>query len=491
MTATVPGRRRWGHLLALLLCAAAASAAAGAAAGAASPADSVPGAAPESAAATDTSTAPGSDVTAAPGPDSHWPKLLAAQYTFVEQKQTPLESPYQGTLSLHPEGDRQPTHTIGFYSGWAPLAWGQMYFDVEKFMGAGVSEATGLGGLTNGDVVRQGVAGLKKEFYIARLYVRFMLPLGPATSHLQRAQDQIPGTEAVQRLEFKAGRLSASDDFDKNRYAGSTRTQFMNWSLWQNTAWDYAADTRGYTDGFVVAYISPLWSLKYGMYRMPTVANGQTLETLNRARGQNLELTLSPSAISTVVRFLAYYNTAAMGIYEDALALAAATGTVPDIAADGRNGRHKWGFGVNAEQPLADDGDSGLFMRLGWNDGKTESFAFTEVDRHVSLGGQLSGVHWRRGDDCLGVAAVVEGLSGPHRDYLAAGGMGFLLGDGRLSYDNEEIFEAYYRAQWSFAPWHTPLRLQVSPDFQYIRNPGYNHDRGPVRFYALRLHLEY
>jgi high affinity Mn2+ porin len=494
MTVAVPGRRPRSYLRSLLLCAAAALGAAGAA-GAAGPGDSAAGTDASTpagtGAGTGASTPSGTDVAGASGPDSHWPQLLSAQYTFIEQKQTALTSPYQGPLSLHPEGDRQPTHTIGFYGGWAPLAWGQLYLDIEKFMGAGVSGATGLGGLTNGDVVRQGVAGLKKEFYIARLYVRLMLPLGPATSHLERAQDQIPGTEAVQRLEFKAGRLSVSDDFDKNRYAGSTRTQFMNWSLWQNTAWDYAADTRGYTDGFVIGYISPLWSLKYGMYRMPTVANGQTLETLNRARGQNLELTLSPSAISTVVRLLAYHNTAAMGVYEDALALAAATGTVPDIAADGRNGRHKWGFGLNAEQPLADDGNSGLFMRLGWNDGRTESFVFTEVDRHVSLGGQLSGVHWRRGDDGLGVAAVVEGLSGPHRDYLAAGGVGFLLGDGRLSYDNETIFEAYYRAQWSFAPWHMPLRLQISPDFQYIQNPGFNHDRGPVRFYTLRVHLEY
>jgi hypothetical protein len=128
-----------------------------------------------------------------PAPDSRWPQLLAAQYTYVEQWQTALTSPYQGTHSLHPEGDHQPTHTIGFYSGWAPLDWGQLYFDVEKFMGAGVSGATGLGGLTNGDVIRSGTVGLKKEFYIARLYARFMVPLGSETDHLARGQDQIAG----------------------------------------------------------------------------------------------------------------------------------------------------------------------------------------------------------------------------------------------------------------------------------------------------------
>jgi high affinity Mn2+ porin len=425
------------------------------------------------------------------GPDSRWPQLLAAQYTYVEQWQTALTSPYQGKFSLNPEGDQQPTHTMGFYTGWAPLDWGQLYFDVEKFMGAGVSGATGLGGLTNGDVIRQGTVGLKKEFYIARLYARFMVPLGSETVRVSRGQDQIAGVEAAQRVEFKAGWLSASDDFDHNRYGGSTRTQFMNWSLWQNTAWDYAADTRGYTYGFVFGYISPEWSLKYGIYRMPTVANGQTLETLNRARGQNLELTLSPSAITTVVRLLAYLNTARLGDYNQALAIAAATGTVPDIAADAQDGRHKVGFGLNLEQPLADDANTGVFMRLGWNDGHTESFVFTEVDRLASLGGQLSGMRWRRSNDCLGVGLVVEGLAGPHRDYLAAGGSGFLLGDGRLNYGYEQILETYYRAEWSWTVGHAPIRLQLSPDFQYVQNPGFNRDRGPVRFYAIRLHLEY
>ena len=426
-----------------------------------------------------------------PGPDTHWPQLLAAQYTFIEQWQSALESPYEGKLSLLPEGDHQPTHTLGAYSGWAPFSWGQLYFDVEKFMGAGVSGATGLGGLTNGDVIREGAVGLKKEFYIARLYARFMLPLGSDAVHVERGQDQIPGVEATRRLEFKGGWLSAADDFDHNRYGGSTRTEFMNWSLWQNTAWDYAADTRGYTYGFVLGYISPQWSLKYGMYRMPTVANGQTLETLNHAREQNLELTLSPSAVTTVVRLLAYLNTARLGDYSQALAIASATGSVPDIAADAQDGRHKVGFGVNLEQPLTDEGDTGVFIRLGWNDAHTEDFAFTEVDRLASLGGQLSGARWQRSGDCLGVGAAFEGLSSPHRDYLAAGGSGFLLGDGRLDYAHEQIFEAYYRAQWAWTLGPAPLRLQLSPDFQYVQNPGFNRDRGPVRFYALRLHLEY
>jgi high affinity Mn2+ porin len=272
----------------------------------------------------------------------------------------------------------------------------------------------------------------------------------------------------------------------------------MNWSLWDNTAWDYAADTRGYTYGAVLGFVSPEWSLKYGAYLMPRMANGQELEDSPRhARGDNLELTLSPSAASTIVRLLAYRNLARMGDYREAIQVAAANGTVPNIVADDRGGRHKYGFGVNVEQPLADDGESGVFARIGWNDGHTESFAFTEVDRLLSFGGQLSGAHWTRTDDRVGAAVAIEGLSDPHRDYLAVGGSGFLLGDGTLNYAPEEILEVYYRAEllWPFNETSRvlgkyPLKIQLTPDFQYIRNPAYNQDRGPVRFWALRFHLE-
>lgn len=427
-----------------------------------------------------------------PAPAGSWPMLLGAQYTYVLQHQSALRSPYQGPLSLYPQGDTQPTNTIGFYGGWAAAPWAQIYLDGEKFMGAGVSGGTGLAGLTNGDVVREGAQNLPKEFYIARLFARFMLPLGTQVERVERGQDQTPGTEAVRRFELKVGRMAAPDDFDKNRYAGAARTEFLNWSLWDNTAWDYAANTRGYSDGIVLGYLSPAWSLRYGIYRIPMLANAQPLErSLSVARGENLELTLSPWPTGTVVRLLGYRNTARMGDYEQALASAAATGTVPNIVADDRNGRHKFGFGINAEQPLADDGDSGLFMRLGWDDGKTETFVFTEVDRLASFGGQLSGVHWRRGQDRLGVGVVVEGVSEPHRAYLAAGGCGFVLCDGRLDYAHEQILEVYYRAQLASAVGRWPIRVQLSPDLQYARNPGYNSDRGPVRFYGVRLHLEY
>jgi high affinity Mn2+ porin len=441
--------------------------------------------------AADSDAAP-TPAAAAPAPSSTWPMLLGAQYTLVDQNQSRLYSPYSGPLSLNPNGDTEATNTVGIYTGWAPVSCGQLYLDAERFVGAGDSDATGLAGLTNGDIVREGVSGIKKEFYIARLFARFMLPLGDAVSTVDRGQDQIPGTEAATRLEFKIGRMALPDDFDQNRYAGAARTEFLNWSLWANTAWDYAANTRGYTNGFVIGYISPSWSLKYGFYLMPTRANFQQLDySAELAHGQNLELRLSPWSTGTIVRLLGYFNTARMGVYEDALAIAAADDAKPNIAADDRDGRHKYGFGINAEQPLADNGDTGLFMRWGWDDGKTETFAFTEVDEETSFGGQLAGSHWGRSDDRFGLAVVSEGLSAPHRQYLEAGGCGFLLCDGRLNYGHEQILETYYRFEYVWPEKPGPVRWQLGPDFQDIRNPGYNRDRGPVHFWALRLHLEY
>jgi hypothetical protein len=422
--------------------------------------------------------------------DSNWPQLVGAQYTGVLQHQSSLSAPYSGPLSLIPAGDTQPSNVFGFYAGWALTDWAQYYFDTEKFMGAGVSQATGLGGLTNGDVVREGANNLGKRFYVARNYLRLMLPLAPGTTRVERAQDQVAGTEAATRLEAKIGLMAANDDFDKNRYAGSTRAEFMNWSLWNNTAWDFAANTRGYSRGFMIGLISPRWALRFGEYEMPKVANGQPFDpSLPRAHGQNLELTLSPWATGTVVRLLAYQNTAHMGDYERALAVGAMRGHVPDVIATEQQGRRKTGFGLNAEQPLADSGDTGVFLRVGWNDGRTESFVFAEVDRLVSAGGELSGAHWSRAGDRLGVAIAIDGLSAPHRQYLAAGGSGFLLDDGRLNYAPEQIFECYYRVELPQLAGR--LRLQLSPDFQFIRNPGYNHDRGPVSFAGLRFHLEY
>lgn len=413
------------------------------------------------------------------------PRWLGAQYTFIDQHQGTMRSPYAGALSLRAQGDTARSHTFGAYFGVALPAHLAYYFDVEMFRGAGVSGATGLGGLTNGDVIRAGVSGLGRGAYVARRYLQWSLPLGGESESAERGQDRLPGTQATQRLELKLGKMAVNDDFDHNRYANGTRTQFMNWDLFNATSWDFAADTRGYTDGLMLSWVNPSWTLRYGVYRMPYEANGQRLDSsLRHARGEQWQLSLHPHPDGWVLRLLAFRNVARMGRYHDAIAQALASGQAPDVHADDRPGRRKFGWVLNGELPLADDGDTGLFARVGRNDGRTESFAFTEVDRTVSSGFQLSGGHWGRPTDRLALGLAINALSRPHRAYLELGGAGFVLGDGALNYAHEEIAELYY----SYAP---SAHLTLSPDLQWIRHPGYNRDRGPAGFAGLRLHLEF
>lgn len=416
------------------------------------------------------------------------PQLLGLQANIIYQNMPSFPSPYEGQNSLtfkNGEGHGH-TETYGIYLGSRLAPSLQTYLDVEQARGNGISHAVGLGGITDGDVIRQGSADLGTSPYIARLYLRYLVPLSQENDPIvTRGMDQLPGKELGSRVEIKAGKMASTDDFDLNRYADNTRTQFMNWGLINNTAWDFAADTRGYSYGFVVALVQPSWKVAFGSYQMPTTANGSEFDShLSQARGDNLELTFKMNQHGTVVRLLAYRNQARMGDYAEATAIGRATSTTPDITADEQYGRSKHGFGLNVEQPLADDGETGAFARIGWNDGNTEEFAFTEVDRHLSAGIQVSGIHWGRTDDRLGIAYVWHGLSPEHRDYLAAGGSGFLLGDGRLNYGLEQIFETYYRVQLN-------QYAQLSPDFQYIQNPGYNRDRGPVEVYSLRLRVSY
>jgi high affinity Mn2+ porin len=413
-------------------------------------------------------------------------QVLGAQINLIGQRLQPLHSPYAGALSLRRTGDTEMTQAYGVYLGGALAGGLQAYLDVEMLRGSGISQASGLGGITNGDVIRQGTVDLGENPYVARAFVRYAVALaGAGRDTLARAMDQAAMTLPSRRLEISVGKLAVTDLMDVSRYAASTRLQFQNWALFQNTAWDYSADTRGYSFGMAAAWIEPRWALRAASFLMPTFANGNILDRdVAHARGDELELTLMPGAAGTVVRVLAYLNHARMGSYADAIRVAQQTGQPPNIVADDAPGRTKYGFGLNLEQPLADDGETGLFARLGWADGRNESFAFTEVDRHASTGVQLSGVRWGRRRDIFGVGFVDHALSPLHREYLAMGGHGFLLGDGRLNYAHERIAEAYYRIQLGHF-------VQVSPDVQQIWNPGYNRDRGPATVFALRFNARY
>jgi high affinity Mn2+ porin len=421
-------------------------------------------------------------------PDSgsaRWhPMLLGTQMDFIHQRLQPFSAKYSGDNSLQSGGDAKTSEAYGLYAGVSLLRGLEGYMDVEMVRGKGVSRTVGLAGITNGDVIRQGSADLGDGPYIARMFLRYTIGLGTDPDTLKRDMDQLPQIARAERIEITAGKFALSDLFDVNRYANSTRQQFMNWGLFQNTAWDYAADTRGYSNGFALEWIHPHWTLRAAAMQMPLRANGNVFDSdLQRAHGFDAEFEGHIESTGTVVRILAYENEARMGLYSNAIANRGPGGK-PDITLDDTPGRIKYGWGVNVEQPLADSGETGAFARYGWGDGAAESFVFTESDRHFSVGLQLSGVHWGRREDRLAVATVIDGVVQSHQQYLAAGGDGFLLGDGALNYGEEQIVEAYYRLQCG-------KYIQVSPDIQLIRNPGYNRDRGPATVLGLRLNVRY
>lgn len=406
------------------------------------------------------------------------PHLLGAQATFIQQWLRPFASPYAGANSLEGDGDTALTDTYGAYTGTGLWKGGELYLDVEMARGRGVSHTVGLGGLTNGDSIREGSGDLGSGPYIARLFLRQTFGFGGGTEQLIRGMDQLPVTVDRVRLVVTAGKFAANDLFDTNLSANNARTQFMDWALFNDAAWDFAADTRGYSKGVAIAWHTPTWELTAGSLQMPTQANGNQLDPeLSVARGDNLQLTVMPEGTGFTGKILLYENHARMGNYAEALARAGAG--VPDITLTREPGRTKKGLALNFEQQLAEGWS--VFFRSGWSDGRQESFAFAEVDMATSIGFAATGFGK---DDAWGIALAQDRLSASHAAYLAAGGLGFVLGDGRLDYGPERIVEAYYR--WQPRPW-----LALSPDVQRIQNPGYNRDRGPATVAGLRLRLSY
>lgn len=411
------------------------------------------------------------------------PMLLGTQMDFIHQRLQPFHAKYSGDNSLQSGGDAKTSEAYGLYMGMRVARGLEGYLDIEMVRGKGVSRTVGLAGITNGDVIRQGSADLGDGPYVARAFMRYTIGFGTSLDTLTRDMDQLPEVASARRIEITAGKFALSDLFDVNRYANSARQQFMNWGLFQNTGWDYAADTRGYSNGVAVEWIHPAWTLRAAAMQMPLKANGNVFDSdLRRAHGFNGEFEGHVSGTGTVVRVLAYENEARMGLYAEALANAGFF--APDVSRNDTPGRFKYGWGVNVEQPVADSGETGVFARYGWGNGAAESFVFTESDRHLSTGAQVSGAHWGRHEDRLGIAAVVDGIVKVHQRYLAAGGEGFLLGDGGLNYGEERVVEAYYRVQCG-------RFIQVSPDLQYITNPGYNKDRGPATVVSVRLNVRY
>jgi high affinity Mn2+ porin len=376
------------------------------------------------------------------------------------------------------ENDR--TFSVTLYAGYRLWPGTDLYFTPEIFQGHGLSNTLGMAGYPNGEAVKAAFPNL--HYNTSRLYLQQTFGLGGETEKLEDGEGQVAETVDVDRITVSAGKFAASDFFDDNLYSHQSRTQFMNWALWESAAWDYPADIVGYTAGAVVEWNTKAWTLHYGIFMMPTESNGAVLDKhLLDAHGQILQFDrrYSMGDLTGTVRPFVYWNQARMGSYADALDLP----SIADALYTTRAYRSKVGFGVSWDQELTKE--LGAFVRLSWDDGRTESFAFTEVDRSAAVGLNVDGSRWGRKDDTLGLAGVVNAIVPSHQAYLAAGGtQGLILGDGALNYGPEEILEAYYSA-------HVARWLWISPDFQYAFNPGYNRDRGPIAIYALRAHVEF
>jgi hypothetical protein len=422
-----------------------------------------------------------------PHPDDtgYW---ITAQANVIFQWHPSFPAKYTGPNSLTPGGESATTHVLTLYTGFEVTPTTEFFGDIEYSTGGGVGRAFGLAGYTNLDSVRT-VSGaqLPTTPYLARLMIRQIIPLTDEKVAEDRDELHLATSVPARRIEFRVGKFDLVDFFDLNTWGQDSHLQFLNWTVDDNGAYDYAANTRGYTDGVLLEYDDHWFAARFAVALEPKVANGINLDlNIARARAENLELQTSGKRIAHrtgTVRLLSYVNEADMGNYKEAMAeFLDHDVRTPDIIDTRRQGRHRYGFGLNFEQSITDD--IGFFGRLGWSDGANESWAYTEDDREVELGGFSMGAPWHRKNDRAGIAFVANGITAAHQQYLALGGLGFLIGDGGLTYGPEKIFESFYTA-------HVWRGFFASFDIQHINNPGYNQARGPVTVPGLRLHVEF
>lgn len=424
-------------------------------------------------------------------PESMLPHLadkqfwITGQANFIFQTHPPFQAPYSGPNSLIPQYEKATSRVLTLYTGVTLDDSTEFLLNIEEAGGSALSTGLGLAGNTDLDIVRNPL--LSKAPYLGRGMIHKVIALSDEKIENDRnflsLFDELPR----RRLELRFGKFSMPDFLDQDSVGSDTHFQFMNWTADNNGAWDYAADTRGYTVGFTADYEDRHWGVRFAEGLMPKVANGiDLIWKFWQAHAENWEYELRRGFIPHkpgVVRLLAYANYANMGIYRQAILQFDEHLTPrPEITHHPWRITRKYGFGVNLEQNLAHHLTA--FGRFGWDNGKTESFAYTEVDQSFEGGLGANGAGWHRNHDRAGVALITNAICKDHQLYLEDGGLGFLLGDGHLNYGRENIVEAYYTA-------HVWRGIYVAPDLQRIQDPGYNRDRGPVLVPSFRLHLEF
>jgi high affinity Mn2+ porin len=407
---------------------------------------------------------------------------LYGQATFVKQYHPSFTSPYQGPNSLSPISNGEETTDLTLFLGVRLWDGGALYVNPEIDEGFGFDDTLGLAGFSSGEAYKVGKA--EPYFRLPRAFVRQRFDLGGEAATLSPGPNELGGTQTANNVVLTIGKISPVDLFDTNSYAHDPRGDFLNWTVIDSGAFDYAADSWGYTVGAAVEWTESWWTLRGGFFDLSDIPNSKLLEPgfkefelVGEMEGR-YELKGHPGK----VKLLGFANYGRMGSYADAVQLGKATDEIPSTALV-RHFAWRPGVALNLEQEVTPD--LGAFARFSFNDGSKETYEFTDVNRSATAGIALKGTRWNRAEDVFGLAGVLNGISGAARAYFAAGGLGVLIGDGQLPhYRTEDIIETYYSMR-------VAEHFMVTADYQYVANPAYNRDRGPVSIFSLRVHAEF
>ena len=403
---------------------------------------------------------------------------LHAQATFTGQSVLGFAAPYSGPNSLKPN-DTQETADVTAFLGTRLWQGAEFWVNPELDQGFGLSNTLGAAGFPSGEAYKVGKTA--PYFKLPRAFLRQTIALGGDPANVDAAANQLAGQQSAERLVITLGKFSVGDVFDTNSYAHDPRADFMNWAIIDTGTFDYAANAWGFTFGGAAEWYRGAWTLRAGLFNLSKLPNVPSLETdLSQYQlVSEVEHRHTIAGHAGAVRLALWANHGRFLKLADAIAVYTTTHTMPDPASLRRD-QTRIGGQIDAEQELT--ANLGIFLRAGISDGSLETYDFTDIDRTLNLGAQLKGTGWGRADDRIGLAGVINGISHTRQTYLADGGLGVLVGDGRLPHPgNEMIVESYY-------DWQAVKGVNLTADYQFIANPGYNRDRGPAHVIALRLH---
>ena len=425
------------------------------------------------------------------GPDTKaaqsWPIAsdtwnVHGQFTFIGQGYGAFRSPYEGPQSLSGNNQFKETASATAFLGYRPWEGTEIYVNPELMQGFGLSDTFGVASFPNGEAQKASFPMPRAD--MARVYVQQTFGLGGEQETVEDGPNQLAGNRDISRITVTAGRVEVIDFFDNNSFSHDPRKDFLSWNMYCCGSYDLTMDKISYTWGALAELNQKDWAFRAGYFLVPTVSNVNTFDMHIPDRGEYIaEFEWRYSLLSEPgkLRFMGWLNRAVAGSYAEALALPLSSPNYPDITLT-RRVRDNYGFVINAEQAVTPD--LGLFSRASWDAGQTEKIGWTDCDQSLSLGAVLKGRSWGRPDDKIGLGGVIEGLSPEARAYFAAGGLGIVIGDGRLTYQPEKVLETYYAYSLNKS---TTLTF----DYQFVDNPAYNAGRGPVSIFAGRFHLEF